>query len=90
MAENKADMPNKKEKNPNPYKDEKRSKSHTPQSKPGKYLYGVSKELGKVTWPTRPQLIRYTGAVIVCIAFFAVLFWGIDTGTLTGLKELLN
>ena len=80
----------KKEKNPNPYKDPNKTKSHVPQSKSGKYLYGVGKELEKVVWPSKSQLVTYTGIVIVCVAFFSVLFWGIDTGVLSGLKALIN
>ena len=82
--------PNKKEKNPNPYKDPAKTQQFTPQTKPGKYLFGVKKEVEKVVWPTKEQVVTYTAVVIACVAFFSVAFWGIDTGVLSGLKALLN
>jgi preprotein translocase subunit SecE len=42
------------------------------------FLGEVRTELGKVSWPTRQQLFRYTGVVIGLSLFFAVFLGGID------------
>ena len=81
---------NKKEKNPNPYKDPGTTQKYTPKTKIGKYLFGVKKEIGRVTWPNRHQIVTYTTVVMICSAFFAVAFWAVDTGVLSGLKALLS
>ena len=54
------------------------------------YLIGVRQELKKVVWPTREELIKNTMVVFVICAFFAVLFWLIDTGFLAVLKHVLG
>jgi preprotein translocase subunit SecE len=54
------------------------------------YLKGVRQELRKVVWPTREELSRDTVVVIVCVAFFALTFWLIDTGFLAALKGILG
>lgn len=54
------------------------------------YLIGVRQELKKVVWPTREELMTNTFAVIVVCAFFALLFWGMDTGFLAILKHILG
>jgi len=42
------------------------------------FLKEVRSELGKVTWPSRSQLTRYTGVVIGIALFFALYLGGID------------
>ena len=42
------------------------------------FLSEVRAELGKVSWPGRRQLIRYTGIVLGICLFFAVFLGGID------------
>ena len=42
------------------------------------FLSEVKAELGKVSWPTRKQLFRYTGIVLAICLFFAVFLGGID------------
>lgn len=54
------------------------------------YFKGVRTEMKKVIWPTRKETVSYTGVVIVTCAFFALLFWGFDTGFLALLKAVLN
>ena len=56
----------------------------------GEYLKGVKTELKKVVWPTKKETIRYTEIVIVVCAFFALLFWALDTGFLALLEAVLN
>ena len=54
------------------------------------YLKGVKLEMSKVVWPTRQELITYTGVVIGTCAVFALGFWLIDTGFLALLKAVLG
>ncbi len=54
------------------------------------YLKEVRLEMKKVVWPTRKELGQYTVVVVAVCAFFALAFWGIDSGFLTILRELLG
>ena len=54
------------------------------------YLRGVKQEFSKVVWPTREELTTDTVVVFVCVAFFALMFWLIDTGFLAALKGILG
>ena len=47
---------------------------------PVKFFKEVGAELKKVTWPTGKDLMKTTVSVIVFIAIFAVIVYGIDTG----------
>jgi preprotein translocase subunit SecE len=42
------------------------------------FLKEVRTELGKVSWPSRGQLARYTGVVVGISLFFALYLGGID------------
>lgn len=53
-------------------------------------LRGVRTEMAKVVWPTRRQLAKDTVAVFVVCAFFALIFWGMDTGFLAILRGILG
>jgi preprotein translocase subunit SecE len=44
-----------------------------------KFLREVKIELKKVTWPTRQQLIAYTGVVLVAVLLVCVLIWVFDS-----------
>ena len=54
------------------------------------YWKGVRLEMKKVVWPTKKELVSYTGIVIVTCAVFALGFWLIDTGVLAALRAVLN
>jgi preprotein translocase subunit SecE len=43
------------------------------------FLREVRVELGKVSWPTRQQLVLYTGIVLGLSLFVAVYLGGLDT-----------
>ncbi len=43
------------------------------------FLREVRVELGKVTWPSRQQLLAYTGVVLGLCLFFALFLGGLDT-----------
>ena len=54
------------------------------------YFKGVRTELKKVVWPTKKETYRYTLVVLAVCAFFALLFWVLDTGILLILEQVLN
>lgn len=54
------------------------------------FLTGVKLELSKVVWPTKKEMISFTGVVLAACAFFALAFWAIDSGFLALLKAVLN
>jgi preprotein translocase subunit SecE len=41
------------------------------------FFKGVKSEMGKVTWPSKKEMIKYTVATVVFIVFFALFFYGI-------------
>ena len=43
-----------------------------------RYLVGVRKELKKVRWPKKKEMIVYSTSAICIILFFMVFFVGID------------
>lgn len=54
------------------------------------YFKGVKLEMKKVVWPTKKEIVSYTGIVIATCAIFALGFWLIDTGVLAALKAVLG
>lgn len=42
------------------------------------FVKGVKGELKKVVWPTKDQLIKTTGMVVLLIVVFAVVILGMD------------
>ncbi|WP_096438138.1 preprotein translocase subunit SecE [Alteribacter populi] len=58
--------------------------------KPVKFLKEVSTEMKRVTWPTRKELVRYTGVVIATVAFIAVFFAIVDLGISELIRIILN
>ena len=70
----------------------KQERSATPKKKAGLFSYfrGVKQELKKVVWSTKEELTTSTVVVIVCVVFFSLAFWLIDTGFLAALKGILG
>ena len=54
------------------------------------YFKGIRTEVKKVVWPTRKEVGTFTGVVILTCTFFALAFWGIDSGVLAMLKGILG
>lgn len=54
------------------------------------YFKGVRTEIRKVIWPTRKELVSYTGVVIMTCFAFALVFWAFDSAFLALLKAVLN
>lgn len=44
-----------------------------------KFLRGAWSELKKVHWPSRRELVAFTGVVLVAVTFVAVLLFAIDS-----------
>ncbi|MDD4776368.1 MAG: preprotein translocase subunit SecE [Syntrophomonas sp.] len=44
------------------------------------YFNGVYHELKKVHWPSRVQLMAYTGVVLLSVAIIALILWVFDSG----------
>ena len=54
------------------------------------YFKGVKTEMKKVIWPTKNELVSFTGVVILTCAAFALVFWAFDSAFLAFLKMVLN
>ena len=54
------------------------------------YFKGIKTETKKVVWPTRQELISYTGVVLLTCCIFGVGIWLVDSGFLAALKYVLN
>lgn len=55
-----------------------------------RFLREVKAELKKVSWPTKQELISYTGIVFVSVLVVAILIWGIDLVYAKLLKIFIN
>lgn len=54
------------------------------------YFRGIRIELRKVIWPTKNELVSYTGVVIFTCCVFALLFWAVDSICAFALQKLLG
>lgn len=50
----------------------------TKKGKMASYFKGVKSEMKKVIWPTKKELINYTGVVIIITAIIAIIVWVLD------------
>lgn len=57
--------------------------------KAAEYFRGVLSELKKVHWPSRKQLLTYTGVVFFAVAIVSILMWIVDSGLSVALTKLL-
>ena len=53
------------------------------------FVNDVSKEMEKVTWPTRPELAESTRIVVVVSLVIAVFAWVVDLAVSEALKAIL-
>jgi preprotein translocase subunit SecE len=53
------------------------------------FFNDVVKEMSKVTWPTREELMEQTKIVIIVTLIIAVFTWAVDTGISALLKAIL-
>ena len=54
------------------------------------YLRGVRTEIKKVVWPTRREMIAFTGVVLLVCTFFSIFFGAVDYGVILGLQAVLG
>jgi len=43
-----------------------------------KYFRGVKKEIGRIRWTSKSDLLKYSVSTIVIMACFGLFFYGID------------
>lgn len=55
-----------------------------------RYAREVVSELRKVIWPTRKQMITYTGVVLVFVAFMVALVFGLDSAFAWGMFRVFG
>ena len=55
-----------------------------------KFFKDYKSEMKKVVWPTREQLVKNTGVVLVAIIFMAVIIGILDLGFGFGINMLTN
>lgn len=55
-----------------------------------KFLRDVNSEMKRVTWPTRPEVLRWTGVVVVALVFFGVFVAVLDNLIITPLMVALS
>ncbi|WP_438453715.1 preprotein translocase subunit SecE [Staphylococcus pseudintermedius] len=44
------------------------------------FFQGVKSEMEKTSWPTGPELVKYTTIVVMTVLFFLLFFWALDIG----------
>jgi len=55
-----------------------------------RFFHDIRIELKKVIWPTRHELLTFTGMVIVAILVVGIFFWILDTGFTALLKLIIR
>ena len=43
------------------------------------YLSGVRREVSRVSWPTRAEVISVTALILLLVVILTVYLWGVDT-----------
>jgi preprotein translocase subunit SecE len=54
------------------------------------YFRGIKTEMKKVVWPTRKELVSFTGVVMFLCVVLGLGIWLFDSAFLTALKYVLN
>lgn len=54
------------------------------------YFKGIRTEMKKVVWPTRKELVSFTGVVLFVCVVLGLGIWAVDSVFLTSLKYVLN
>ncbi|MCH4220774.1 MAG: preprotein translocase subunit SecE [Eggerthellaceae bacterium] len=70
----------------------KTSKKETKPAKKDNFFTQVRAELKRVTWPSKQEVLRWTGVVVVALVFFSVFVFVLDnyivTPVLLGISSL--
>ena len=56
----------------------------------GTYFKGVKAEMKKVIWPTKKELVNYTGVVVLISAIVGLVVWLLDTVILRILSLIIK
>jgi len=59
-------------------------------TKPLVFIKEVRGELGRVAWPSRPEVITYSVVVLMTVIFFMLLIGGIDYVALKGVLYIIG
>jgi preprotein translocase subunit SecE len=54
------------------------------------YFRGIKTEMKKVVWPTRKELVSFTGVVLFLCVVMGLGIWAVDSAFLASLKYVLN
>lgn len=54
------------------------------------YFKGIRTEVKKVVWPTRKELVSFTGVVLFACVVLSLGIWVVDSAFLASLKYVLN
>lgn len=60
-------------------KQEKKSEKKKSKKRRFGFFKDVKAEMKRVTWPTKEEVLRWSGVVIVALIFFGLFAWIIDT-----------
>lgn len=58
--------------------------------KTNKFFVDVTRELKRVSWPTKKELVRYTVVVVATVFFMAVFFAIVDLGISGLVRSILE
>lgn len=56
------------------------AQTNAKQGKVKTYFKGVKAETKKVVWPTKKEIVNYTGVVILMVVIIGVVVWALDLG----------
>ena len=71
-------------------KSAKKSEERKPKKKRFKFFREVRAEMKRVTWPTRTDVLRWSGVVVVALLFFGVFVALLDNAIITPLLVLVS
>ncbi|WP_165171180.1 preprotein translocase subunit SecE [Adlercreutzia sp. ZJ242] len=77
-------------KSPEPKGSAKKAEEKKPKKKRFKFLREVRSEMKRVTWPTRTDVLRWSGVVVVALLFFGVFVALLDNAIITPLLVLIS
>jgi len=66
------------------------AKAGTEKGRMRTYFKGVKAEMKKVIWPTKKELVNYTGVVVLISAIVGLVVWLLDTVILRILSLIIK
>ena len=68
----------------------KAKKAEKPKKKRFQFFRDVKSEMKRVTWPTRTDVLRWSGVVVVALLFFGIFVAILDNAIITPLLVLVS